>query len=228
MPSPFMSLQQVSLTLHSASGPVNILNDISLDIYRGESIVLVGPSGSGKTSTLLVMAGLERATSGKILLDDEEISGFSEDQLAALRRKYFGIVFQSFHLIPTLTAQENVAIPLELAGKTNAFNIASEMLDAVGLGHRGHHYPSQLSGGEQQRVAIARVFAPKPPLILADEPTGNLDRENGEHIMELLLNLQQDHGSTLVLITHDAALAKRGDRLIEVAEGKLIEAQRND
>ncbi len=223
MSSPLLSLQQVSLTLDSASGPVPILRDISLDVYRGESIVLIGPSGSGKTSTLLVMAGLERATGGKIFLHEEDISPLSEDALAALRRRHFGIVFQSFHLIPTLTAQENVAIPLELAGESDAFDQAGAMLKDVGLGHRVQHYPSQLSGGEQQRVAIARAFAPRPPIILADEPTGNLDRKNGEHIMELLIGLQQNHDATLVLITHDPALATRCDRLIEVDAGRLKE-----
>jgi putative ABC transport system ATP-binding protein len=228
MSSPLLSLQQVSLTLESASGPVEILRDISLDIDRSESIVLVGPSGSGKTSTLLLMAGLERATAGKILLEGQDMTRLSEDELAALRRAYCGIVFQSFHLIPTLTAQENVAIPLELAGCKDAFEQADAMLKQVGLAHRGGHYPSQLSGGEQQRVAIARAFAPRPPIILADEPTGNLDRKNGEHVMELLLELKRDYGATLVLITHDAELAKRCDRQVEVEAGKLREVAHGD
>lgn len=186
-------------------------------------MVLVGPSGSGKTSTLLVMAGLERATSGSIQLNDKELTALSEDELAEVRRHYFGIVFQSFHLIPTMTARENVAIPLELAGQKDAYERADAMLQEVGLAHRGGHYPSQLSGGEQQRVAIARAFAPKPAIILADEPTGNLDRENGEHIMDLLHNMQRDNGSTLILITHDPALAERCNRQLTVQEGMLTE-----
>jgi putative ABC transport system ATP-binding protein len=174
------------------------------------------------------MAGLERATAGKILLEGQDMTRLSEDELAALRRAYCGIVFQSFHLIPTLTAQENVAIPLELAGCKDAFEQADAMLKQVGLAHRGGHYPSQLSGGEQQRVAIARAFAPRPPIILADEPTGNLDRKNGEHVMELLLELKRDYGATLVLITHDAELAKRCDRQVEVEAGKLREVAHGD
>lgn len=216
-------MQHVSLVLNSSSGPVNILNNISLDIYKAESIALIGPSGSGKTSTLLVMAGLERASGGNILFNGQDITHYSEDALAALRRQYFGIIFQSFHLIPTMSAQENVSIPLELAGESNASDKAHAMLEEVGLSHRTSHYPSQLSGGEQQRVAIARAFAPKPSIILADEPTGNLDRKNGEHIMELLLGLQKEHNTTLMLITHDSELAKRCNRRVEVDAGTLKE-----
>ncbi len=190
---------------------------------KAESVALVGPSGSGKTSTLLVIAGLEQATGGTIRIDGHIINDMNEDALAILRRRLFGIVFQSFHLVPTMNAQENVAIPLELAGDPTPFDRAAEMLETVGLGHRLTHYPSQLSGGEQQRVAIARAFAPKPAIILADEPTGNLDKENGERIMELLFNLQQEHGATLLLITHDATLADRCGRVISMRDGHIVE-----
>ncbi len=188
-------------------------------------MALVGPSGSGKTSTLLVMAGLEQATGGTIRIDGQDISSMNEDALAMLRRQLFGIVFQSFHLVPTMNALENVAIPLELAGDPAPFERAAEMLKTVGLDHRMTHYPSQLSGGEQQRVAIARAFAPKPAIILADEPTGNLDQENGDHIMELLFTLQRDHGATLILITHDSLLAGRCGRVISMQDGRITEAQ---
>jgi len=217
-----IELSQVALKLGSAAGEVNILNGIDLHITAGETVGLVGPSGSGKTSLMLLLAGLESATSGQISINDAQISGMSEDALALFRRRNIGIVFQSFHLIPTMTATENVAIPLELAGIVDAFAIAENALKDVGLGHRLTHYPSQLSGGEQQRVALARAIAPRPRLLLADEPTGNLDHDTGQRIIELLFRLREQVGATLLLITHDPALAKRCDRTLRMADGRIV------
>jgi len=217
-----IELSQVALKLGSAAGEVNILNGIDLHIAASETVGLVGPSGSGKTSLMLLLAGLESATSGQISINNAQISGMSEDALALFRRQNIGIVFQSFHLIPTMTATENVAVPLELAGIADAFTIAENALKEVGLGHRLTHYPSQLSGGEQQRVALARAIAPKPKLLLADEPTGNLDHDTGERIIELLFRLREQVGATLLLITHDPALAKRCDRTLRMADGRII------
>ena len=217
-----IELSQVALKLGSAAGEVNILNGIDLHIAASETVGLVGPSGSGKTSLMLLLAGLESATSGQISINNAQISGMSEDALALFRRQNIGIVFQSFHLIPTMTATENVAVPLELAGIADAFAIAENALKEVGLGHRLTHYPSQLSGGEQQRVALARAIAPKPKLLLADEPTGNLDHDTGERIIELLFRLREQVGATLLLITHDPALAKRCDRTLRMADGRII------
>jgi len=217
-----IELSQVALKLGSAAGEVNILNGIDLNIAAGETVGLVGPSGSGKTSLMLLLAGLESATSGRISVNDAQISGMSEDALALFRRRNIGIVFQSFHLIPTMTATENVAVPLELAGIADAFSIAEAALKEVGLGHRLTHYPAQLSGGEQQRVALARAIAPRPKLLLADEPTGNLDLETGQRIIELLFRLRKQVGATLLLITHDPALAKRCDRTLRMADGRIV------
>ncbi len=211
----------LELTVPSTAGPVNILRGIDLDIAAGEAIGVVGPSGSGKTSLLMVLAGLERATAGSVQLDGVELTGLDEDQLARLRRDKIGIVFQAFHLIPTMTALENVAIPLELAGAPDARARAAETLRAVGLGHRLTHLPGQLSGGEQQRVALARAFAPRPRLLLADEPTGNLDGATGILVMDLLFKLRAETGTTLLLITHDPALAARCDRSIHFADGRI-------
>jgi putative ABC transport system ATP-binding protein len=218
---PILRLEAVRLTLKSLAGPVNILNGIELVIRQGEAIGLVGPSGSGKSTMLMVMTGLERPTSGKVTVKSQEISAMSEDDSARFRRGNVGIVFQSFHLIPTMTALENVAVPLELALVPDAFERAKQELIDVGLEHRLDHYPSQLSGGEQQRVALARAIAPRPSLLFADEPTGNLDGRTGAEIVEMLFKLQRERGSTLVLVTHDEALAKRCDRIVRLRDGKI-------
>ena len=219
--APLVLVRNLTLTLPSASGPVNILRGVDLDIARGEAIGLLGPSGSGKTSLLMLLAGLERATGGSIVLDGETITAMNEDALARMRRTRIGIVFQSFHLIPTMTALENAAVPLELAGRRDAMERAAEALDMVGLSHRLTHLPSRLSGGEQQRVAIARAFAPEPRLLLADEPTGNLDHATGETVMDLLFSLRARMGTTLMLITHDPILAARCDRQVRLVDGKV-------
>ena len=206
----------------SAAGPVNILSGIDLDVAPGEAVGIVGPSGSGKTSLLMILAGLEAATAGTVHVAGQDITRLSEDALARFRRGTVGIVFQSFHLIPTMTALENVSIPLELAAAPDATVRAAEALRAVGLGHRLTHLPGQLSGGEQQRVALARAFAPRPRLLLADEPTGNLDAATGQTVMDLLFDLRQTHGTTLLLITHDPSLAARCPRQIRLADGKIV------
>ena len=215
-------LQNVSLTLPSRAGNVEILRGVDLSVNAGEAIGIVGPSGSGKTSLLMLIAGLERATSGTLEVAGTSLKDKNEDALAAFRRDTIGIIFQSFHLIPTMTALENVSVPLEFRGVTNAMGIAEERLKRVGLGHRMSHYPGQLSGGEQQRVAIARALASGARILLADEPTGNLDQETGEQIIKLLFELKKQEGASLLLITHDRALAKRCDRIAEVRDGKII------
>ncbi len=221
---PLVRIRDLHLSVPSAAGPVNILRGVALDIARGEAVGLVGPSGSGKTSLLMVLAGLERASSGSVALDGREITGLNEDALARLRRESVGIVFQAFHLIPTMTALENVAVPLELAGVRNADGRARAALDSVGLSHRLTHLPGQLSGGEQQRVALARAFAPEPALLLADEPTGNLDHATGQAVIDLLFALRQRTGTTLLLITHDRDLASRCDRQVHLSDGRVDEA----
>jgi putative ABC transport system ATP-binding protein len=218
-------VRDLHLTVPAASGPVNILSGIDLDISAGESVGLVGPSGSGKTSLLMVLAGLERATSGTVRLAGQDLTQLDEDGLARLRRHSVGIVFQSFHLIPTMTAVENVALPLELSGSQNADSRAAAALQAVGLGHRLTHLPGQLSGGEQQRVALARAFVPQPALLLADEPTGNLDLATGKLVMDLLFGMQAQHGTTLLLITHDPQLAERCERQIHMQDGRLTQKE---
>lgn len=192
-----------------------------MDVMTGETLGLIGPSGSGKSSLLMIMGGLERATSGQISVLGHDLTHLDEDKLAQFRRDSMGIVFQSFHLIPTMTALENVATPLELAGQSNAFDRALEELKNVGLADRADHYPAQMSGGEQQRVALARASAPRPKILLADEPTGNLDGTNGNAIMEMLFNLRDRHGATLVLVTHSATLANRCDRVIRLTDGQI-------
>ena len=214
-------LDDIHLTLSSRAGPVNILRGIGLHIGKGEAVGMVGPSGSGKTTLMSVMAGLERPTSGTVVVDGQDITGMDEDALARFRRGRIGIVFQSFHLIPTMTALENVAVPLELMGEADAFDRAAEELKVVGLGARAEHYPGQLSGGEQQRVALARALVPGPGLLLADEPTGNLDAGTGAAIVELMFALQAERGTTLVLITHDPSLAARCDRQIGLRDGRI-------
>ncbi len=222
LPNSIIELKDIALTLSSRAGPVEILRDVSLDIVSGQSTAIVGPSGSGKTSLLMVMAGLEKATSGTVTVNGRNISGLSEDGLAVLRGKDIGIVFQSFHLVPTMTALENVALPLELAGVGEAFATARTLLDDVGLSARVDHFPAQLSGGEQQRVAIARALSRRPPLILADEPTGNLDGKTGQQIVDILFGLRERIGATLVLVTHDDKLAAMTDRVIRMSDGKII------
>ncbi|WP_339694000.1 ATP-binding cassette domain-containing protein [Celeribacter baekdonensis] len=221
MPDPIISLNDARLTLDGNAGQVEILRGISLDVARGETLGLVGPSGSGKSSLLMLLGGLEQATSGRISVLGRDMTAMDEDQLARFRRDHMGVVFQSFHLLPTMTALENVAIPLELAGVSDAFDRARQELEAVGLGARIGHYPAQLSGGEQQRVALARAAAPRPEILLADEPTGNLDGTTGTAIMDLLMGLRDRHGSTLVLVTHAPELAARCDRIIRLRDGVL-------
>ena len=216
-----LDLQDVHLRLNGNAGAVDILRGISLAVTAGESLALIGPSGSGKSSLLMVMAGLERATSGRVSALGQDLTRLDEDALARFRRGNMGVVFQSFHLIPTLTALENVAVPLEIAGEADAFARARTELGRVGLGARAGHYPSQLSGGEQQRVALARASVSRPKLLLADEPTGNLDAANGAAIMDLLFDLRDAHGATLVMVTHAPDLAARCDRVLKLADGLL-------
>jgi putative ABC transport system ATP-binding protein len=217
-----LSLRDARLVLDGNAGPLEVLRGITLDVTRGESIGLVGPSGSGKSSLLMLMGGLERATSGQVMALGQDLTAMNEDALARFRRGNMGIVFQSFHLIPTMTALENVAIPLELSGTADAFERAEAELVAMGLGARMGHYPAQMSGGEQQRVALARAAAPRPQIFLADEPTGNLDGATGEAIMELLFGLRDRHGATLILVTHAPELAERCDRVVRLADGSIV------
>jgi putative ABC transport system ATP-binding protein len=221
MTIPIIALSNVHLLLESNAGTIEILKNISLNVSTGESLALVGPSGSGKSSLLMLLGGLERASSGSVRVAGTELSDLNEDQLAFLRRDQMGIVFQSFHLIPTMSALENVATPLELAGVTDAFKKARSALDSVGLTHREDHFPGQLSGGEQQRVALARAVVAQPKIILADEPTGNLDGTNGIAIMDLLFSLCDQFGSTLILVTHDPVLANRCNRIIRLHDGEI-------
>ncbi len=218
---PIVLLEDVRLKLASPAGEVNILRGMNLRIAAGETIGVIGPSGSGKSTMMMVMAGLERHTGGRVTVAGTVLDGLDEDALATFRRQNVGIVFQSFHLIPTMNALENVAVPLELAGHRGALAEARHLLDRVGLGQRLHHYPGQLSGGEQQRVALARAFAGRPRLLLADEPTGNLDQATGRAVIELLFELHQQSGNTLLLITHDPALAARCRRIVRVEDGRI-------
>ncbi|MEO0916042.1 MAG: ATP-binding cassette domain-containing protein [Pseudomonadota bacterium] len=223
MTETILSLENAELALDGNAGRVEILKGISLDIAQGETVGLIGPSGSGKSSLLMLLGGLERATGGSVKVLGDDLTALDEDALARVRRNHMGVVFQSFHLIPTMTALENVATPLELAGARDAFERADAELQAVGLGARVNHYPAQLSGGEQQRVALARAAAPRPELLLADEPTGNLDGATGTAIMDLLFGLNERHGSTLVLVTHAPELANRCDRVIRLDDGRIGE-----
>jgi len=218
---PVIALNNVSLRLAGNAGPVDILHGLTLEVGAQETVGLIGPSGSGKSSLLMLMGGLERATGGEIRAMGQDLTAMNEDQLARFRRSHMGVVFQSFHLIPTMTALENVATPLELGGAPDAFERAEAELEAVGLGSRMHHYPAQMSGGEQQRVALARAAAPRPDILLADEPTGNLDGNTGEAIMDLLFGLRDRHGATLILVTHAPELAKRCDRVIRLRDGRI-------
>lgn len=220
--SPIIELKDVRLTLASRAGAVDILRGVSLRVPAGQSVAIVGPSGSGKTSLLMVLAGLERATSGGVRVAGHDLGQLGEDALARVRGAEIGIVFQSFHLVPTMTALENVALPLEFAGDPDAFDKARALLDEVGLGVRHDHFPAQLSGGEQQRVALARALSARPKLLLADEPTGNLDGKTGRAVVDLLFGLQKRRQSTLVLVTHDERLAAECQRTIRMADGKIV------
>ncbi len=221
MNAPIITLKDTRLTLAGNTGAVEILHGVDLEVMRHETLGLIGPSGSGKSSLLMLMGGLERATGGLVSVLGHDLTAMDEDALARFRRKHLGIVFQSFHLIPTMTALENVATPLELAGDPDAFDRARAELSSVGLEERAGHYPSQLSGGEQQRVALARAAAPKPEILLADEPTGNLDGTTGAAIMDLLFGLRDRHGATLVLVTHSARLAEKCDKVIKLRDGRV-------
>lgn len=216
-----IDLQDLYLTLTGGGGAVEILKGIDLQIDAGETVSLVGPSGAGKTSLLMLIAGLERPTSGTVTVDGQRLNDLSEDDLARIRQRQLGIVFQGFHLVPTMTAAENVALPLEFAGDPSAADQALQALETVGLAERQHHYPGQLSGGEQQRVALARAFVSRPSLLLADEPTGNLDGATGQRIIDQLFHLQQQHNTTLLLVTHDLKLASRCKRQLRMADGRL-------
>ncbi|MBO9445526.1 ATP-binding cassette domain-containing protein [Ruegeria sp. R14_0] len=223
MTTPVLSLKNAALSLDGNAGRVDILHEVNLTVQKGETLGLVGPSGSGKSSLLMLMGGLEQATGGTITALGQNLTDMDEDALARFRRNAMGVVFQNFHLIPTMTALENVATPLELAGQKDSFQRAEAELDAVGLSHRRDHYPAQLSGGEQQRVALARAAAPRPQILLADEPTGNLDETNGAAIVDLLFGLRDRHGATLVLVTHSHSLARRCDRVVRLRDGRISE-----
>ena len=220
-----IQVRNLSMRLVSGGRPVNILNDVSLEVPKGQFLAVVGPSGSGKSTLLGLIAGLDTPTSGSIALNGVNLSSLSEDGLTRLRGIMVGIVFQSYQLIPTLTALENVAVPLELAGDEKAFGHAHELLISVGLEDRIHHYPVQLSGGEQQRVALARAFARRPPILLADEPTGNLDSETGQKIIDFLVRMHQEQGNTMVLVTHNVALTSRADRVVILRDGRIVQEQ---
>ncbi len=222
MPQPIIRLADVGLALESRAGIVDILKGITLDVARGQSLAIVGPSGSGKTSLLMILAGLERATRGDVHVAGRDFNALDEDAMALARGEDIGIVFQSFHLIPTMTALENVALPLEFAGVAGARDQARALLTDVGLLARIDHFPAQLSGGEQQRVALARALVPKPKLLLADEPTGNLDGKTGRQVVELLFGLKQKSGATLVLVTHDERLAQQCERTIRMEDGRIV------
>ncbi|PWQ92931.1 ABC transporter ATP-binding protein [Leucothrix pacifica] len=221
--NPIVDLRKLSFSYEMQESRLDVLVDVDLTLQQGESVAILGPSGSGKTSLLLLLAGLEQPTGGAILLDDKDLASLDSDALADLRRDSLGIVFQSFHLVPSLTALGNVMLPLEIAGRDNARKVALEMLERVGLAERAGHYPPQLSGGEQQRVAIARALVHKPHLLLADEPTGNLDAKTGERIIELLFGLNRESGSTMILVTHDESIAAQCQRVFRLHQGKLVE-----
>jgi putative ABC transport system ATP-binding protein len=216
-----IAIRHLSMRLTAGGRRVTILDDVTLSIPPKQMVAVMGPSGSGKSTLLGLIAGLDRPTDGAIVLDGIDITTLSESRMAMFRRIKIGYIFQSFHLIPTLTALENVLVPLELAGDAAAKDLAAELLHAVGLQNRVHHYPVQLSGGEQQRVAVARAFACRPPILLADEPTGNLDSQTGRHVMDLLLSLHRDYGTTLVLVTHDRAIASLMHRVIALRDGRI-------
>jgi len=224
---PLVALKGVELTLGSDAGPVEILRGIDLNVAQGETLGIVGPSGSGKTSLLMIIAGLERASLGDVSIDGQSFGNLDEDALAQIRGTGIGIVFQDFHLVPNMTALENVALPLELAGDNSAFERARTALDEVGLAHRHSHYPGQLSGGEQQRTALARALSTTPKLIIADEPTGNLDGDTGARIMDLMFDVHAKRGTTLILVTHEDRLAQRCRRRIAMADGRIVSDSQN-
>lgn len=230
MTTPILSLRQVTKSIDTGTHRVDILKGVEFEIGRGEFVAIMGASGSGKSTLLGLLAGLDTPTAGSIQVDGEEISGLNEDRMADLRGRKIGFVFQSYQLIPTLTAEENVLLPAELAGEngTEALGRARQLLETVGLGERRDHYPVQLSGGEQQRVALARAFMRKPPLLLADEPTGNLDSVNGRQVLELLLSLNRSEGATLVLVTHDRDLAAHATRIITLKDGLVLSDEKQD
>ena len=217
-----LNLDQVSKIYQSGSGSLTVLDNVSFSVEAGSILSIVGPSGSGKTTLLGLCAGLDRSSSGKVALHGTRLDGLSEDQLAAVRNKYVGFIFQNFQLMPTLTALENVMVPLELRGEKNIKPRAMDLLDKVGLANRSHHYPTQLSGGEQQRVSLARAFSNKPQILFADEPTGNLDAETSEKVVKLLFELNKEAGTTLVVVTHDLELAAKTQRIIRIKGGKII------
>jgi putative ABC transport system ATP-binding protein len=221
-PSPIIQVSSLTRSITNGAHTVDILRGIDFAVPKGQFIAIMGPSGSGKSTLLGLLAGLDTPSSGSIVLDGQEISGLDEDSLAVVRGRKLGFVFQSYQLIPTLTALENIVLPAELAGESNALPRARHLLEEVGLSERGEHYPIQLSGGEQQRVALARAFIARPPILMADEPTGNLDSANGQHILELLLTLNRREGTTLVLVTHDAALAAHADRILRLKDGLVV------
>ncbi len=223
--TPAVRTRDLRLTLESEAGEVNILKGIDLTVGAGETLGIVGPSGSGKTSLLMVLGGLEQATGGEVAVAGHDLTALDEDGLARFRRDNLGIVFQDFHLIPTMTALENVAVALEFAGRSDAFDRAAQELTAVGLGHRTSHYPGQLSGGEQQRVALARAFAGSPKLLLADEPTGNLDEHTSDQIIDLLFGMHERLGTTLLLVTHQKSLAERCGRMLTIRDGLVADDQ---
>ena len=218
-----IELRDVHVTLSSSAGPVRILRGVNLDVAAGSSVSVVGPSGSGKSTLFAVIGGIERPTSGSVCIDGRDLGGMDEDELASFRGQQIGILFQAFHLIPTMTALENVAVPLELAGARDAFAQAEQRLAEVGLSHRADHYPGQLSGGEQQRAAIARALANDPPVLVADEPTGNLDSTNASAVMDHFVELSR-RGRTILMVTHDRELASRAGRIIEVRDGRVARA----
>jgi putative ABC transport system ATP-binding protein len=220
--APLIEARGLGFQLRAQAGEINILRGVDLAVQGGEAVGIVGPSGSGKTSLLMLLAGLDRPTAGSLSVAGHDLTRMDEDALAVFRRETVGIVFQAFHLVPTMTAIENVAVPLEFAGRADAFDRAEAALRAVGLGHRLTHYPGQLSGGEQQRVALARAFVAEPRLLLADEPTGNLDRGTGGHVMDLLFGLREQFGTTLLLITHDPLLAERCERQVRIEDGRVV------
>jgi putative ABC transport system ATP-binding protein len=222
--SAMLDLRDVRLTLESGAGEVNILRGVDLVVPRGQTVAVLGPSGSGKSSLLMVAAGIERATAGRIAIAGTDITTLNEDGRAAFRQRHIGVVFQAFHLVPAMTALENVMVPMEIAGQRDAHKRARAALESVGLEHRLGHYPTQLSGGEQQRVALARAFAMEPELVLADEPTGNLDGETGHTVANLLFGMSRKRGTTLLLVTHDPELATRCGRILNMHDGKLVEA----
>jgi putative ABC transport system ATP-binding protein len=221
--TPIIETRGLTRRFRSGSRDITVLSDVNLTIAHGEFVAIMGPSGSGKSTMLALLAGLDRPSDGTVSIDGEAIEAMSEDRLALLRRRKVGFVFQSFHLLGNFTALENVMLPLELLGQPSPRARAAELLERVGLTGRGHHYPSQLSGGEQQRVALARAFAPDPAVLMADEPTGNLDSENGKIVLDMMLHLRRDHGTTLILVTHDQQLAELSDRVVRLRDGRVVE-----